>query len=58
MRLVVEVDIVVENSGVVGIPVVLLALEDWNFDPSMRNSGGCVIPDCKCWSRDDFFVEA
>ena len=55
---VVDVDIVVEKVVVVGIPVVPLVLVDWHFDPSMKNSGGCVIPDCKCWSRDHFFAEA
>ena len=54
---VVDVDIVVEKVVVVGIPVVPLVLEYWHFDPSMRNSGGCTIPNCKCLNKDYFFVE-
>ena len=54
---VVDVDIVVEKVVMVEIPMVPLVLGDWHFDPFMRNSGGCTIPDCKCLNKDHFFVE-
>ena len=54
---IVDVDIVVEKVVVVGILVVPLVLMDWHFDPSMRNLGGCTIPDCRYLNKDHFFVE-
>ena len=53
------VEVVVVGVDVVEkvAPVVPLVLVDWHFDPSMRNSGGCAIPDCKCLNKDHSFVK-
>ena len=48
VMVVVDVDVVVvEMVALVQILVVPSVFVDWHFDLSIRNLGGCTIPDCR-----------